>query len=616
MSEPPKVDWTAPGLGDIFKHHVASDDLLAKIDLRSCRLVCKSWHSWVPLPQVFLTETLPDDDALVKRLIESTNDIVVFFSTQKRFDHAISVMSRSKTIKMAAFRKLLSPASLSQMSQYLAKDSVLTNLDLSTSNISAVWLARVLDRLCGHKTLRYLHLGNALQLDQTPPQLKKVCESLSNLIKKTPTLDFLNITRFMLRNPQAAGHVGEALASNTTLKSIDIGECNLSDQELATFFNAMRGNTTLRDLHLSASQRLCAAGGAALAALLNPKSTPCGLTTLNLYRTRIDEAELLLAEALASNKRLTNLDLGGTQITHVGIEALCDAISTANQTLKRLELPMNSFSEEALISIGAMLQKNTSLVNLNMYQNDYKDCEVAAFVLAEAIRTNSTLQSLDLGRTRLWGESLSMICKSLQSNSALTSLHLPENNFGPPSGAATELAKALETNQTLKTLNLYKSSIEQEGVIQIILALMQNQTLEHLDLGHCELRKKGYETISELLKKNRALKSVFLPGSFGGDDGALAIAEALRVNATLETLNLFDNIITDAGVKSLAEALKLNQSLTQLDLGRNKISEIGGEFLQSSLVDTVCRRTIYVSGNPLPKRALQKLHVNGNSSLL
>jgi hypothetical protein len=95
------------------------------------------------------------------------------------------------------------------------------------------------------------------------------------------------------------------------------------------------------------------------------------------------------------------------------------------------------------------------------------------------------------------------------------------------------LAEALKTNSTLTTLNLYKSSIGSDGAKALAEALKTNSTLTTLDLQRSSIGDDGAKALAEALKTNSTLTTLDLSWNSIGSDGAKALAEALKTNSTL-----------------------------------------------------------------------------------
>ncbi|KAF9287718.1 hypothetical protein BGZ68_001387, partial [Mortierella alpina] len=132
------------------------------------------------------------------------------------------------------------------------------------------------------------------------------------------------------------------------------------------------------------------------------------------------------------------------------------------------------------------------------------------------------------------------------------------------------LVEALKTNSTLTTLDLRSNSIGDDGAKALAEALKTNKTVAILDLRQNSIRYGGAQALSEALKSNSTLTTLDLRSNAFGSSGAQALSEALKTNSTLTTLylqslNSSSGDIGDKGAQALSEALKINRSLTTLD---------------------------------------------------
>eukprot|EP00812_Abedinium_dasypus_P001934 NODE_1234_length_1201_cov_315.315009.p1 GENE.NODE_1234_length_1201_cov_315.315009~~NODE_1234_length_1201_cov_315.315009.p1 ORF type:complete len:383 (+),score=118.59 NODE_1234_length_1201_cov_315.315009:124-1149(+) len=145
-----------------------------------------------------------------------------------------------------------------------------------------------------------------------------------------------------------------------------------------------------------------------------------------------------------------------------------------------------------------------------------------------------------------------------------TKFTLRSSNIGDR--AAEALAEALKTNKTLERLLLQVNNIGDDGAKALAEALKSNDTLTRLSLGMNRIGRDGAKALAEALKSNDRLTMLYLSNNLIGSAGAKALAEALKTNKTLTHLFLNVNYIGDDGSEALAEALKSNNTLKVLDL--------------------------------------------------
>ncbi|KAG0042607.1 hypothetical protein BGZ83_000255 [Gryganskiella cystojenkinii] len=170
-----------------------------------------------------------------------------------------------------------------------------------------------------------------------------------------------------------------------------------------------------------------------------------------------------------------------------------------------------------------------------------------------------------------------VLAEALKTNTFLTSLNLGSNSIGE--SGAQALGEALKTNTFLTSLSLGRNSIGDSGAQSLGEALKTNATLTTLDLRLNSIGDIGAQALGEGLKTNTTLTSLSLRNNSIGDSGAQSLGEGLKTNPTLTTLDLRLNSIGDCGAHTLGEALKTNTSLTSLDLRLNSIGDVGAQAL-------------------------------------
>lgn len=147
------------------------------------------------------------------------------------------------------------------------------------------------------------------------------------------------------------------------------------------------------------------------------------------------------------------------------------------------------------------------------------------------------------------------------------------------------LAQDLKTNNTLLTLDLYGNMLGDDGVALIVEALKSNSVLTTLCLGGNPIGIAGVHAIAGLVTTNETLMDLDLAYTAIEDEGVRVLAEAFKVNKTLRVLNFKDCRFGYNGVLALLDALKTNNKICKLYLGR-----ISSDKLESLLrSNLICR---------------------------
>jgi Ran GTPase-activating protein (RanGAP) involved in mRNA processing and transport len=196
-----------------------------------------------------------------------------------------------------------------------------------------------------------------------------------------------------------------------------------------------------------------------------------------------------------------------------------------------------------------------------------------------------------------------LLARALETNTTLKKLNLQSAEVGDT--GLHSFACALEKNTTLRKLKISNGSIGYSGCKRIAQALVNNSTLQELVL--CPLGPQLKEPpadvfLARVLEKNTALQKMDL-SAFGGlfefctDDFAIA----LEKNTVLRELNLCRcwTKVTVSGVASFARALSANTTLQVLCFSYNNLSDLAGtvQIARALAMNTTLRKLIFVYNN-------------------
>ena len=145
------------------------------------------------------------------------------------------------------------------------------------------------------------------------------------------------------------------------------------------------------------------------------------------------------------------------------------------------------------------------------------------------------------------------------------------------------MAEALRSNTTLLTLDLRANDLSDDSIYLLMNVLSsENGTLKSLNLSDNNITDVGAEYLAEMLKTNDKLTHLWLDTNHIDDRGAGAIALALTThNSTLEQLYLnWNELISDMSTPLIVSMLKHNQSLTRFEISNCDLSQASkGEIL-------------------------------------
>ena len=271
------------------------------------------------------------------------------------------------------------------------------------------------------------------------------------------------------------------------------------------------------------------------------------VTELNISYNKIgDKGAICIATCLGTDIcTIRTLNVSNCGISDEGTESLARALAV-NKSLQELDV-----SENEVARIAIALNTNTTLKTLNM-----RKCGITyegAVSLTRALAENSSLQQLDVS-----DNNVSCIVTALESNTTLKTLNMRNCGIYSPLRAKS-LAKLITVNKSLHQLNLSENCLDDNGAIaQIATALQTNTTLRVLDVSYCLIQVKS------LASAIASLQELYIHENYMYD--VEKIATAFRTNETLKTVSIGGKTTIDEDVMILLQALEENKSIECLSL--------------------------------------------------
>jgi Leucine Rich repeat len=212
-------------------------------------------------------------------------------------------------------------------------------------------------------------------------------------------------------------------------------------------------------------------------------------------------------------------------------------------------------------------------------------CDTSAALLAEGIRHNETIESLDLRWSSFEAGCITKLCEGLRSNKGLKNIDLSSCDLDDDEIA--EIVSALQNHPSLVSLVLPFNNCGELGGYQISLLLESPSCrLRNLDLSFQQRDRRGKlvcHSVLSALKKNTSLHTLNLTCNKLDDRDAQVMAHVMAHNSDLQDLRLARNGFTDKGIKSIATELSRMKGLKSLSLWGNNFSENGAEALLAGM---------------------------------
>ena len=320
-------------------------------------------------------------------------------------------------------------------------------------------------------------------------------------------------------------------------------------------------------------------------------------------------------------RRLQQNDLTLTEIffahyfkgTFINILEVIKLLKT-NSTVIKLFLSSLPINNKEMEQISKMLQFNNFITKLWIIECSLTEDSIK--ILADALRVNTTLVSLNISYNLIRNNGMMEICNAIKENhnNKLKILDVNANDiiyddtiinsmlsFKNPQFPFIENIDELEAkpqysnsitpdgfdimcthikDNTFPNLNKIKllGCISDLSLVKLCKALLNNKTIEYLNISYNNFSEKAFHNIGIILKYNNTLLCLYLDNTNMNSIGATNLSNSLILNSSLKCLSLDNNMIGDRdnGIVALKDALINNNSLRKLSIdysGKPKYQE-------------------------------------------
>ena len=314
----------------------------------------------------------------------------------------------------------------------------------------------------------------------------------------------------------------------------------------------------------------------------------CELRWLDLGSNHInDPGAAALGDALGPNVPITRLNLRDNQVGVLGCRSIGYGVARCGATLRRLDLAHSGFGCQGAVALATALATARSPCALKVLQLGFNSIGAdGAKALAAALTSGNfrRLEHLDLACNVLGPDGVAALATLLEPidsddsdesgdaasaddggstlsddgkrGAGLYSLDLAVNNAGGDGerGGIRALMKALETNTSLRMLNLRGNDLTPEHAGDVAEMLCENVTLTQLNVGYNKIYNEGAWELAEALSENPSLLGLDIQRNEISDDGAEWIRGLLAANSTIEEVDMRSNQLSPEVVESFGKS--------------------------------------------------------------
>jgi Leucine-rich repeat (LRR) protein len=400
------------------------------------------------------------------------------------------------------------------------------------------------------------------------------CVAFQELLTNTQTLQTMSVVRgqnyrYGKLNEVDIAAITSGFANNTTLRDLEFQGWREAD--LTPVLTALREHPALQKIHVTTSPDMISLPSlSGLEVLLRSQDSKVKELVLEKVNTSTVGLHPVIRE-LGRNTTVTSLAIRDSVLSRDNVQQL-KSMLRRNTGLESLDLESSRLGSAGLAEIAPVLYRNTSIKAFDLRNNGLHDIE-SANALRELIRRNKTI----------------------------TSLCIAHNAFGHNAAAVRSIAEGVRSNTTLQQLDLRYCRLDDQGISLLANALaIRNASLLELDLTGNTITSVGVRAlVHDNVEALKTLTKLCLSGNRIRSEGATILADALGINAipSLKGLDLRWCGIDDDGFVALVSALEQNESLQFLNLQGHHYGERGFMALAESLPNIKGLQQIDLSAN-------------------
>jgi Leucine-rich repeat (LRR) protein/O-acetyl-ADP-ribose deacetylase (regulator of RNase III) len=263
------------------------------------------------------------------------------------------------------------------------------------------------------------------------------------------------------------------------------------DDDDVSVGSAMTSMTSASNVRLSLAQLLQEAAG-----------TMLDLSSTRLHHNHITE----LISALAVATSLETLILENCKLNDNEIEIIGQGLAqTGVAPIKRLSFRSNRMGNRGAVSLQAWFSKTSTLEELDLSKNQIGSRGAASTLHAFRDNRNCNLRMLNFAHNEIWDPDDGSF---FSSNQTLELINL-EGNFIHDEGIEA-IAKGMNANRrcVLQKLFLGWNGIGDEGCMQLARMLESNNSLTTLGLGENDITSVGARALLSSLASNGTLREI------------------------------------------------------------------------------------------------------------
>ena len=343
--------------------------------------------------------------------------------------------------------------------------------------------------------------------------------------------------------------IAKQLKINTTLKKLELINDDIEDDGVIVLANALKENTTLTDLNLS-QNKIGSKGIDALIELLEINNS----INITIH---------------GNNKPTKDNELYETSLNN--FNQLVNIIASMKINSDEFSYNYADFGIYGITYLANILKTDKTIINVNLNHKEITDD--MAIILADALKTNTTLKKLELYKNKIGSKGIDALTELLKINKPINIQYLDisdsekNDDYNKSKKEFDEVKKINEFELNFKIIdnhfiipqntfrdNPYSDTILQKILTQVLNGEDYNITL--IDLTFNYLSKKSAQILIKILQKYKSITRLYLYNTNIETSEALEIANLLKDNNNFIEINLRENKFDDSVIDEFISILK------------------------------------------------------------
>ena len=433
-------------------------------------------------------------------------------------------------------------------------------LKLNISNISTE--ENITSFFTSCKNLYQLKKINFTNLNLT----KNNSESFNNILLFNKNIQFINLINNKNFGFEGVGGIAPGIEHNSKLLSINLSHCNIGDEGVINLSNALFKNLDIREIFLIDNK----IGEKGVKSLVDKLLGKTSLKILDLSFNKINpKGGMYIGEGL-QDTGVQKLLLGYNKIEDEGCEFIANGLEK-NKSLVELNLENNNISNKGINALCKNLKKNENLMKINLDGNKITEIDSDFYELF------NWLKEIKISENPLNQSGIVRLFQGSEYNRLFTYLKFKYNN-------SEDDYHFKCFNENIKNIDI---SFNHKMNISLISHILSLKNLSKLNLQMNNITDKEIKSIINFVKDNNTpLKNLVLKNNKITPEGSIYIADLIKFSKTLKILDLSFNELKSEGVKNIFNSLINSYTLEQLFLNGNKCNDYCAEDIFNILINS------------------------------